>query len=400
MVMTALKFVGEPPFQGVFITGTIFDKHGQRMSKTKGNGVDPLDVFDKYGVDATRLVLANAGATDTRWNDSQVEAYRNFANKIWNAARFCLMNSEGASVNYDFAAHKNELTLHDRWCVSRLNKTARQVADALSRYQFHEAVYALYHFFWDDFCDWYIELSKSDVTSVEDTPARSAARSRTLTILEQALRLLHPFMPFITEDLWRRLPGTLDDSSLLHDAYKQMSPTIMLTAFPHADESLIDEAAESEMNTIIELISRVRTIRSELNIKPSEQVRLLITSNDERIAGVLRANEANIKRLARSSDLIIGATLEIPRAAARAVLGGGAEVAIPLEGLIDFDKERLRLEREMDKLSNEAERGAAQLNNSTFTERAPQEKVDELRLRVADTKQRIAGLKTVLEALQ
>ncbi|MBC7912208.1 MAG: valine--tRNA ligase, partial [Pyrinomonadaceae bacterium] len=205
MMMTGLKFTGKKAFDDVFITGTIFDKHGQRMSKSKGNGVDPLDVFDKYGVDATRLVMASIGTTDTRWNDTQVESYRNFANKIWNATRFCLLNSEGGSVKREaFAGDVSQLALHDRWILSRLNRTARDVGASLEKYAFHEAVQSLYHFFWDDFCDWYIELTKAEITAEEASPERDAARSRILTVLEQALRLLHPFMPYITEELWQR----------------------------------------------------------------------------------------------------------------------------------------------------------------------------------------------------
>src|SRR2546429_2443541 len=196
MMMTGLNFIGREPFDDVYVTGTILDKHGQRMSKTKGNGIDPLDVFDKYGVDATRLTLASVGSTDTRWNEKQVESYRNFANKIWNAARFCLMNSEGAAVDPKVlnVAGKNP-ALHDRWIISRLNKTARDVRGALENYQFHEAVQTLYHFFWDDFCDWYIELTKAEVAAEEATPERTLARTRLLSVLEQSLRLLHPFMP-------------------------------------------------------------------------------------------------------------------------------------------------------------------------------------------------------------
>ncbi|MCA1555630.1 MAG: valine--tRNA ligase, partial [Acidobacteria bacterium] len=198
MMMTGMKFTGEKAFDDVFITGTIFDKHGQRMSKSKNNGVDPLEIFDKYGVDATRLVLASIETTDTRWNENQVESYRNFANKIWNAARFCLMNSEGARVGQGFNENRDTWALHDRWIVSRLHKTARSVGEAIEKYEFHAAVQTLYHFFWDDFCDWYIELSKAEVTAAEESPARNAARGRVLTVFEQALRLLHPFMPFIT----------------------------------------------------------------------------------------------------------------------------------------------------------------------------------------------------------
>src|SRR5204863_3422180 len=187
------KFTGERPFDDVFVTGTILDKHGQRMSKTKGNGIDPLEVFDKFGVDATRLTLAQVGSTDIRWNEKQVESYRNFANKIWNAARFCLLNSEVATVQPEILEASS--ALHDRWIVSRLNKTARDLNTAIDNYEFHEAVQTLYHFFWDDFCDWYIELAKADVTAEQESAARTETRTRLLTVLEQALRLLHPFMP-------------------------------------------------------------------------------------------------------------------------------------------------------------------------------------------------------------
>ena len=210
MVMTGLKFIGKEPFDDVYVTGTILDKHGQRMSKTKGNGVDPLEVFDKFGVDATRLTLASVGSTDTRWNEKQVESYRNFANKIWNAARFCLMNADGAETSDDpFAGDRATLPLHDRWIVSRLNKIAREVNAELTAYDFHGAVQTLYHFFWDDFCDWYIEFTKATVTAEADSPERSIARARLISVLDQALRLLHPFMPYLTEEFWQSCPSSM-----------------------------------------------------------------------------------------------------------------------------------------------------------------------------------------------
>ncbi len=396
MMMTGLKFAGERAFDDVYITGTIFDKHGQRMSKSKGNGVDPLEVFDKYGVDATRLVLASIGSTDTRWNDNQVESYRNFANKIWNAARFCLLNSEGAQAGQGFEGEATSWALHDRWIVSRLNRTARDVSKAIESYQFHEAVYALYHFFWDDFCDWYIELSKTDVTATEASDTRDAARNRVITVLEQALRLLHPFMPFITEELWQNLPGI--GSASLHAAYAGAEQTIMLAAYPQAVESLIDEQAENEMKSIIELISRVRNIRSELNVKPSEEVQLIISSASD--SHVFEESVAQIKKLTRASNITFTNSLaDVPRASARAALSGGVEVAVPLEGLIDFEQERARIGREREKLEKESERLVAQLSNSQFTERAPAEKVAELQQRVADIRQRTDALVQMQEAL-
>jgi valyl-tRNA synthetase len=386
MLMMGLKFMDAEPFRDVFVTGTILDAHGQRMSKTKMNGVDPLEVFDKYGVDATRLKLASVGSTDIRWSEKQVESYRNFANKIWNAARFSLLNSEGATINPDVLNVTSDSALHDRWIVSRLNKTAREMRKALAGYEFHEAVQTLYHFFWDDLCDWYIELTKSDITAEEPVPGRAEARTRLLTVLEQALRLLHPFMPYITEELWQKLPGASE--ALLHPAYAGATPSIMLAAYPEAQAELIDENAEWEMQAVIDLITRVRNIRSEMNIKPGERVTLLISSPDQKLRAVYTANTAQISRLARAAEITITEKLEAPRASARAVLTGGAEVAVPLEGLIDFAQERQRLTKEKEKLSAEAAKLEAQLANPQFAERAPTEKVEEVRARIADIAQR------------
>jgi len=394
MVMMGMKFIGKEPFEDVFITGTILDSQGQRMSKTKMNGVDPIDVFDKFGVDATRLTLAQVGSTDIRWNEKQVESYRNFANKIWNAARFCLLNSEGAGVNE--ATLKQRTALHDRWIVSRLNKTARELNAAIDSYEFHGAVQALYHFFWDDFCDWYIELTKADVISEQGSAARAEARSRLLTVLEQALRLLHPFMPYITEELWQRLPG----EKRLHAAYEGAEPTVMLTAYPEGAAELIDEAAESEMQAIIELISRVRNIRSEMNIKPGERIPIVVGVPDENLRRVFESASEQIARLVRASEVSFNNRLDAPKASARAVLTGGAELAVPLEGLIDFEQERRRLQREREKLRAEAAKLEAQLSNPNFVSRAPAERVGEVRDRIAAIAQQSAQLQQTVENLQ
>jgi len=423
MMMMGAKFMGREAFDDVFVTGTILDSHGQRMSKTKMNGVDPLDVFDKFGVDATRLTLSQVGSTDTRWNEKQVESYRNFANKIWNAARFCLLNSEGASVDsrlllvgpqasppasevlksskVDSAggdACGPSTALHDRWIISRLNRTAIDVGAALKGYQFHEAVQTLYHFFWDDFCDWYIELSKNDVTAEEPGERRNVARSRLLSVLEQALRLLHPFMPYITEELWMLLPGV--GKSSLHPAYAHAEPTLMLAAYPSGNPAFMDGQVESEMQAIIDLISRVRNIRSEMNIKPSERIPVLVGAPDERLRNVYRSALDQIARLVRAAEITITEHLEAPKASARAVLTGGSELAVPLEGLIDFEQERQRLLREQDKLKAEAAKLEAQLQNPSFVERAPADRVAEVRDRIDDISQRTSQLQQTLENLQ
>ena len=399
MVMLGMKFMGRKPFADVYITGTVLDAQGQRMSKTKMNGIDPLVVFDKYGVDATRLTLAQVGSTDTRWNEKQVESYRNFANKIWNAARFALLYSEDGNINPQLIESNDaSLALHDRWMISRLNKTALDLNRALAEYDFHQSVQLLYHFFWDDFCDWYIELTKADVISEEPSAKRTEARSRLLTVLDQALRLLHPFMPYITEELWQRLPGV--GENLLHPAYTDATPSIMLAAFPHGSKTLIDERAESEMAATIDLISRVRNIRSEMNIKPGERVRVIIGAPDETLRQVFTAAKDQIARIVRASEVSVAEQLDAPKASARAVLIGGAELAVPLEGLIDFQQEIQRLEREQEKLSAEAAKLEAQLSNPNFVERAPAERVEEVRARIAEIAQRTSQLKQLIGNLQ
>ena len=395
MVMTGLKFMEREPFADVYVTGTVLDKHGQRMSKTKGNGINPLEVFDKYGVDATRLTLASVGSTDTRWSERQVESYRNFANKIWNAARFCLLNADGAETVNDPFAERLSLPLHDRWILSRLNTTARDVNRQLEQYDFHGVVQTLYHFFWDDFCDWYIELSKATVTAESDSEDRRVARARLISVLEQSLRLLHPFMPYLTEELWRRLP--VQHSHLLHPSYSGAEPTIMLASYPECVEALVDDRAEAEMGAVIELISRVRNIRAEMSIKPGERVTLLIRAVKQ-ILPAFETNSMQIERLTRGK-VIIQDGHEVPKASARAVLSGGAEVAVPLEGLIDFELERARLSREKEKLEKEAGKLEGQLGNADFVARAPEEKVAELRARMTEIAQQRTALDQNLEAL-
>ena len=398
MVMTGLKFMGREPFADVYVTGTVLDKHGQRMSKTKGNGIDPLEVFEKYGVDATRLTLASVGSTDTRWSERQVESYRNFANKIWNAARFCLLNSDGVeSVANPFGGDRSALPLHDRWILSRLNKTARDVNAQLQEYDFHGVVQTLYHFFWDDFCDWYIELSKATMTAEEESPERSIARARLISVLEQSLRLLHPFMPYLTEELWQKLPVT--HAQLLHPAYADAEPTIMLASYPQCDNALVDEPAESEMQAVIDLVSRVRNIRSEMNIKPGEKVPVLVATGDG-LRETFESSRNQIERLARTSQLSFVERAQFPKASALEVLETGAELAIPLEGLIDFAQERARREKQRTKLTDELTRLSAQLGRAEFLDHAPAEKVMEIRDRRDELSLQLATIDRQLEALK
>lgn len=392
MIMLTRKFTGKKAFEDVIVTGTVLGKDGKPMSKSRNNGVDPIEMFDKFGVDATRIYLASiATGADIKWNDLLIETYRNFANKIWNATRFCMMNSDGAQVDHGTLTD-GEMSLADRWIISRLNRTGLDLSRSLRSYEFHTAVSLVYHFFWDDFCDWYIELVKDDISG---EGSNELQRKRIITILEIALRMLHPFMPYLTEELWQKLPGI--SGSLHHPAYAGVSPSIMLTSFPSGDEQSIDKTAEREMSAVIDVIKRVRNIRSEMNISPSTRPEVHVAASDE-YCKVFRANEAQILKLARAEKLVIANSLDVPRASAKAVTDL-AEAAVPLEGLIDFSKERERLVNQIGKLESESQRLAAQLSNPSFVDRAPAEKVDALRDRVQELDSQIKILKGNVEAL-
>ncbi len=391
MMMLTKKFADKTAFRDCVITGTVLGKDGKPMSKSRNNGVDPIEMFDKFGVDATRVYLASiATGADIKWNDNGVETYRNFANKIWNATRFSLLNSEGAKVDHS-SLMADALPLADRWIISRLNQTALDLNKALGKYEFHSAVSMLYHFFWDDFCDWYIELKKDEINAGD-----VEATTRILTILEIALRMLHPFMPYLTEELWLKLPGT--SSELNNPAYSKADASIMLTKFPPGDALALDGSAESEMNAVIEVIKKVRNIRSEMNISPSIKFTVHIAAERD-LQDVMEANKAQILKLARAENLVISDSPDVPKASAKAVVAGNASLAVPLEGLIDFDKERTRLNNQINKLAEEKSRLDAQLSNQNFVERAPAEKVDALRERQSELTQQINTLNNNLEAL-
>ncbi len=391
MMMLTKKFADKTAFRDCVITGTVLGKDGKPMSKSRNNGVDPIEMFDKFGVDATRIYLASiATGADIKWNDVGVETYRNFANKIWNATRFSLLNSEGAKVDHS-SLTAEALPLAERWIISRLNQTALDLNKALGKYEFHTAVSLLYHFFWDDFCDWYIELKKDEINAGD-----VEATTRILTILEIALRMLHPFMPYLTEELWLKLPGT--SSELNNPAYSKADASIMLTKFPPGDALALDGSAEGEMNAVIEVIKKVRNIRSEMNISPSIKFTVHIAA-ERALQDVMEANKAQILKLARAENLVISDSLDVPKASAKAVVAGNASLAVPLEGLIDFDKERTRLNNQITKLAEEKSRLDAQLSNQNFVERAPAEKVDALRERQSELTHQINTLNNNLEAL-
>ncbi len=391
MMMMGLKFMNDVPFRTVYINALVLDPEGRKMSKTKGNVVDPLEVFEKYGTDAARFMLTAAstsGMTITP-QESKLESARNFANKIWNAARFVLLNCDdvldvqgGEPLDWETELAPPELA--DLWILSRLNRIALEVHNALAEFRFHEAASTLYHFFWDDFCDWYIELSKPFVTAKEPSPQATAVKRRIIYVLERSLRLLHPIMPFITEELWQRLP--------------HRGETICMAEFISHNSAQLDGRAEREMSLVIETITKLRSIRSTFNIAPSIALKAQIAPGDDAARDVIMRMEDHIKRLARIEDLQLVDTIGSRSGSARAVVGT-LEVAVPLEGLIDFDKERARLEKELNKLISEREGLEKRLANQEFISRAAADVVALTRARADELADQTAKLRAMIEAL-
>lgn len=355
MMFQSLEFTGKRPFNNVLIHGLIRDTDGRKMSKSLGNGIDPMDVIEKYGADALRWFLSNGSAPgqDVRFSYDKMDAAWNFINKIWNASRFALMNMENFTV--DQIDLTGEKTIADRWILTKLNETVEKVTDLFERFEFGEAGRHLYHFIWDDFCDWYIEMSK-EILFGEDEKAKQMTRSILAYVLDQTLRLLHPIMPFVTEEIWENIP---------HEG-----ESLVVAEYPVVHPELSDEAATKGMDVLMELIRSVRNIRSEVNTPLSKKIELLIKTNDQTIEQFLKDNTSYIERFCNPETLTISSDVEAPETAMSAVITG-AEIYLPLAGLINLEEEIARLEKELDKWSKEVKRVEGKLANKKFVENAP-----------------------------
>ena len=371
MAMFGLRMMGEVPFRDVYIHTLVRDAEGQKMSKTRGNVVDPLEFMDKYGTDAFRftlVALAVPGVRDIRIAEERVEGYRNFANKLWNAARFVLGNLEGYSPA---AARTLKPALADRWILSRLNATTGAGRLALRRYRFNDAASALYQFIWHELCDWYLEIAKLSLYQTDHPAARRRTQHTLVTVLEQALRLLHPFMPFITEEIWQQLP--------------HRGESIMIASYPRGRAALIDAGAEREMGLVIELVTALRNIRGEMRIAPG--VTLTATA---RMAGehqrLFRDHAPLVEALART-QLTMDPAATRPPSTALAVVGT-SEVYVDLAGVVDLVAERQRLAKEIAKVDEAIAFVTQKLARPDFVERAPEEIVERERTRLAELRAR------------
>ncbi len=423
MIMMGLKFTGQVPFKEVFITGLIRDAHGQKMSKTKGNVLDPLDLIDgitadeliskrthglmqpamaqkiekttraefpdgiaAYGTDALRFTfcaLASYGR-EIRFDIGRLEGYRNFCNKLWNAARYVLMNTENHAP-----LHGGELSLADHWIVSRLQTTIETAHEALTNYRFDLLAQTIYEFTWNEFCDWYLELSKPVLTSADSTEAQLRGTRYTLiTTLETILRLLHPIMPFITEEIWQRV------APLANIAGK----TIMLQPYPQTNKKLKNAAAETELHWLKNIIIAIRTVRSEMNIAPGKPLPILLRKGTNLDKKLFTANQHLITTLAKLATITWLKNDEQPPESATA-LAGELEILIPMAGLIDKTEESNRLSREIAKLKKEAERAEAKLQNPSFVDRAPEDVVTKEKARLTELNAALAKLSDQLEKI-
>ncbi|MGX4587114.1 valine--tRNA ligase [Paenibacillus chitinolyticus] len=368
MIFSGLEFTDQVPFKDVLLHGLIRDSEGRKMSKSLGNGVDPLEIIEKYGADAMRYMLSTSSTPgqDLRFRIERVEQTRNFANKIWNASRFALMNLEGfTAADIDLSG---KLGTADRWILHRLNETARDVTRLIDQYEFGETGRLLYNFIWDDLCDWYIEFSKLSLYG-EDESAKKTTKSVLAYVLDRTQRLIHPFMPFISEEIWQHLPHEGD--------------TITLAAWPVYDAQFEAPEAVREMELLMDIIRAVRNIRAEVNVPMSKKIELLVKPSGQDVETILSRNEEYLRRFCSTSELSISAELASPDKAMTAVVTG-AELFLPLAGLIDIAQEVARLEKEMQTLIGEVTRIEKKLSNEGFIAKAPAKVIEEEKAKMAD----------------
>jgi valyl-tRNA synthetase len=421
MIMMTLHFKGEVPFKTVYVHGLVRDAEGQKMSKSKGNVLDPIDLIDgidletlvrkrtsgmmqpqlaakvekatrkqfpegiaAYGTDALRFTYYSLASTgrDIKFDVGRIEGHRNFCNKIWNAARYVLSNCEGQDCGADNGDRDYTLSLADHWIISELQRAEQKVAQAIDAYRFDHAAQAAYEFIWNEYCDWYLELSKPVLYGDSAAAAQKGTRRTLVRVLETGLRLLHPFMPFITEEIWQHIAPLAGRSGR----------TIMLQPYPVADDARIDTEAEADIAWLKGVIVGIRNIRGEMNIAPGREIPLLLRNGDATDRQRAAANTPFLKKLARLAEIRwLETATEAPPAAVQ--LAGALELLVPMAGLIDVAAERARIDKEIDKTLKELARLESKLNNADFTARAPAAVV-------AKEQEKCAGLQAALLQLR
>ena len=383
MMMMGLHFMRDIPFDDVYIHALVRDEQGRKMSKSRGNVIDPLDVIEEFGTDALRFTLSSMATPgrDIFLSRERIEGNRNFANKLWNASRFVLMNLEGFER---IVVKEEEFTLADRWIFSRMNNIVSQVEDSLRVYNVAEASRLIYDFFWSDYADWYIELAKPRLYQKDDPRRRLVAQNLLVEIMDVTLRLLHPFMPFITEEIWQKFPGT--------------GESIVIAPWPRMDGSRIDMGAESQMDVVQRVTSSIRAIKSILGIALTKPVTALLKTTDADKQAILEKDASYIKELAWVEELIISPDITKPEHAAVDV-APGVEIFIPLAGLVDIEEEKKRLGKELAKTQTDAEKTRKKLSNPQFMEKAAPEVVEKEKAKLIEFDEKSSKLTKQLDSL-
>jgi valyl-tRNA synthetase len=383
MMMMGMHFMKEVPFRDVYIHALVRDEKGAKMSKSKGNVIDPLSIIDDYGADALRFTLAAMAAQgrDLKLSAQRVEGYRNFATKLWNAARFAEFNGAQRVAGFDPKSVKETI---NRWILGETEKAVTEVTAAIEAYKFNEAAGAAYRFVWNIYCDWYVELSKPVLTGPDGT-AKDETRATVTFVMDEILKLLHPFMPFISEELWR----------VTGETGPKRESMLVLSQWPQL-KALVDDKAETEIGWLIDLVTAIRSVRSEMNVPAASQIPLVLIAGDETRARAGRWNDA-LKRLARLSDVAFASA---PSAGSVQLLVRGEIAALPLAGVIDLAAERSRLEKELTKIADDVSRIDKKLDNADFMARAPEEVVEEQRERREEALDRESKVRAALERLK
>ncbi len=384
MLMMGLKFMGDVPFREVYIHALVRDIEGRKMSKSLGNVIDPLEVIEEYGADAFRFALAAFAAQgrDIRLSTERIEGYRNFLNKLWNAARFVLMNLEEGPVARR-SPRDGGLKVADRWIWSRLTRTVQQVREHLESYRFNDAAGVIYQFLWHEYCDWYLEWVKPDLYQSDSPEDKRRAQGVALAILTETLKLLHPFCPFVTEEIWQAIPGT--DGSL------------MKARFPIAESSFQDPEAEEEVALVQQVVGGIRNLRAELGVPPGTKVKAVLIP-PQQMEEVLRRHASTIEVLARVERLRVEASALRPPKAVYTLVDQ-VEIYLPLEGVLDLAKERQRLEKEMVEVDRELSAALRKLSNEDFIRKAPPEVVEKVRIKGIELERKKAKLQQGMERI-
>jgi valyl-tRNA synthetase len=395
MIMAGYEFMGEAPFHTVYLHATVRDTKGRKMSKSLGNGIDPLEVVDRFGADALRFTVISGAAvgTDIHLDPEDLEASfasgRNFANKVWNAGRFTLM-SVGDDPVRPLSEVEGELELADRWVLSRLSRTATILTRELEKFRLHDVAETAYHFFWGELADWYLELAKPRLKGEAGEGSREAARSTLVTVLDGALRLLHPMIPFVTEELWQKLPWPEGEER----------PRVLMNApWPVGDASLEDVAAEESMADLQEVITQIRRLRKEYGVPEGAEVEVTLTSVPDSFRRTVTAEAVALRRLARVREVTVGDT-HGGGAGAHGVMTNGTELFLPLEGVIDLARERERLAEEIRRLSGQLQGTRKKLENQGFLEKAPLEVVEREREKAGTFQEQLEKLTEKLKVFE